>query len=389
VQVPPRDPLKLFATAIVALEREGVADPGRRLAMIRGWQTATLVVKNGELSAADLAAVREFAEARSFDLVHLPGMRAEEADRFNQLGEAYFHTGTQALLGPERDAFIARYKFDLRPATDDRPYFGDFFRWRALPEILALRLQGGAGLLEWGYLVLAATLAQAALLSTILILLPLAGGRLREAGSGRGRTAVYFLAIGLAFLFIEIAFIQRFTLFLGNPIYAVAVVLAGFLVFAGLGSACAPAFVRYLEGASIHMRLPPIRTAAFAVALVAIFYMAALSPMLDRLMLLTDVAKVPVALLLIAPLALPMGMPFPLGLARTPPALVPWAWAINGSASVLSAVLATILARQLGFQMVVVTASLLYVGAGLALRDLPAVPLEPQTNGTVTHKSAL
>ena len=114
------------------------------------------------------------------------------------------------------------------------------------------------------------------------------------------------------------------------------------------------------------MRIPPIRAAAFAVALVAIFYLAALPPVLDRLMPLPDVAKVPVALLLIAPLALPMGMPFPLGLARTPPALVPWAWAINGSASVLSAVLATILARQLGFQMVVVTASLLYVGAGLA-----------------------
>ena len=256
VQVPPRDPLKLFATAVVALEQEGVADPGTRLAMIRGWQTATLVVKNGELSAADLAAVRDFAEARSFDLVHLPGMRAEEADRFNQLGEAYFYTGTQALLGPERDAFIARYKFDLRPATDDRPYFGDFFRWRALPEILALRSQGGAGLLEWGYLVLAATLAQAALLSAILILLPLAGRRLREAGSGRGRTAVYFLAIGLAFLFIEIAFIQRFTLFLGNPIYAVAVVLAGFLVFAGVGSACAPAFARY-PGGHLGPHAPP------------------------------------------------------------------------------------------------------------------------------------
>jgi hypothetical protein len=380
VQVPPRDPLKLFATAVVALEQEGVADPGTRLAMIRGWQTATLVVKNGELSAADLAMVREFAEARSFDLVHLPGMRAGEAERFNQLGEAYFHTGTQALLGPERDAIIARYKFDLRPATDDRPYFGDFFRWRALPEILALRSQGGAGLLEWGYLVLAATLAQAALLSVILILLPLARRGLREAGNERGRTVFYFLAIGLAFLFIEIAFIQRFTLFLGNPVYAVAVVLAGFLVFAGLGSACTPALTRYLEDASARRHVPPIRVAAFGVALMATLYLVAVPPVLDWLMLLPDLAKVPVALLLIAPLALPMGMPFPLGLARTPPALVPWAWAINGSASVLSAVLATILARQLGFQMVVVTASLLYVGAGLALRDRPAASLEPQTS---------
>ena len=71
-------------------------------------------------------------------------MTAAEANRFNRLDqEPYFHAGTQALLGPERDVFIKRYKFDLRPATDDRPYFGDFFRWRALPEILALRARAG------------------------------------------------------------------------------------------------------------------------------------------------------------------------------------------------------------------------------------------------------
>jgi hypothetical protein len=325
--VPPRDPLKLLATAAVALEREGVPDPGARLAMVRGWQTATLVVKNGELGAADLAAVRGFAEARSFDLVHLPGMRAEEADRFNRVGEPSFHAGARALLGPERDAFIERYKFDLRPATDDRPYAGDFFRWRALPEILSLHARGGAGLLEWGYLVLAATLAQAALLGAVLILLPLAGRGLREARGARGRTAAYFLAIGLAFLLVEIAFVQRFTLFLGDPTRAVAVVLAGFLVFAGVGSAAAPALARRLEGASGRARVPPIRAAAVAVALVAALYLAALPPVLDRLMPLPDAIKVPLALLLIAPLAVPMGMPFPLGLARTPPALVPWAWA--------------------------------------------------------------
>ena len=75
-------------------------------------------------------------------------------------------------------------------------------------------------------------------------------------------------------------------------------------------------------------------------------------------------------------LAVPMGMPFPLGLARTPAALVPWAWAVNGSASVLSAVLATILARQFGFRAVVVAAALLYLAAALAARGRPAAPSE-------------
>lgn len=371
VKLPPRDSLKLFATALLALEQEGVPDPGRHLAMIRGWQTATLVVKRSELTPADLAAVRAFAEARSFDLVHLPGMTTAEANRFNRLEEPYFHAGTQALLGLERDVFLAHYKFDLRPATDDRPYFGDFFRWRALPEIVALRAQGGAGLLEWGYLILAMTLVQAAFLSAVLILLPLAGRELRAAPGERGRIATYYLTIGLAFLFIEIAFIQRFTLFLGSPLYAVAVALAGFLVFAGLGSAAAPMVDRASGRLRGCARLSGIGLAAVAVALIASAYLLVLPPLLDRLMPLPDLAKIMLALLLIAPLALPMGMLLPLGLVRTPAPLVPWAWAINGSASVLSAVLATILARELGFTAVVAVAILLYLGAAIAARGWP------------------
>jgi hypothetical protein len=369
VTVPPRDALKLFATVRLALEQNGVTEPGRRLAMLRGWQTVTLIVKNGELTAEERAAVRAFAEARSFDLVHLSGLIAADANRFNRLDQDDFHAGAQALLGPDRDAFIQRYKFDLRPATDDRPYFGDFFRWHALPEILALRAAGGAGLLEWGYLVLVATLVQAALLGGVLILLPLAVRGLPASHGEIWWTVSYFLSIGLAFLFIEIAFIQRFTLFLGNPLHAVSTGLAGFLVFAGLGSAGAPYLVRrFEERPSERWRLSPIGAAAGTVALVAVLYLVALPPLLERLVSLSAGFKVAVALLLIAPLAVPMGMPFPLGLSRTVPALVPWAWAINGSASVLSAVLATMLAREFGFRAVVIAASLLYGAAAVAAR---------------------
>ncbi|HYG87831.1 MAG TPA: hypothetical protein VD978_16350 [Azospirillum sp.] len=369
VTVPPRDALKLFATARLALEQNGVAEPGQRLAMLRGWQTVTLIVKNGDLTAEDCAAVRAFAEARSFDLVHLPGMTAAEANRFNRLDQDDFHAGAQALLGPDRDAFIARYKFDLRPATDDRPYFGDFFRWRALPEILALRAPGGAGLLEWGYLVLAATLVQAALLGGVLILLPVAVRGLPASHGEIWWTAGYFLSIGLAFLFIEIAFIQRFTLFLGNPLHAVSTCLAGFLVFAGIGSAVAPYLVSLFGERPWKGRLSPIGVVTGMVALVAVLYLVALPALLDRLVALPAPLKVAVALVLIAPLAVPMGMPFPLGLSHTAPALVPWAWAINGSASVLSAVLATMLAREFGFRAVVISASLLYGAAAAAARS--------------------
>jgi hypothetical protein len=77
------------------------------------------------------------------------------------------------VLGPQRKEFFRHYKFDVAPTTDDRPYFFDFFKWQALPELLERRTLGGAALLDWGYAVLVATLVQASVLALVLILTPL------------------------------------------------------------------------------------------------------------------------------------------------------------------------------------------------------------------------
>src|SRR5207249_4533944 len=226
--------------------------------------------------------------------------------------------------------------------------------------------------------ILVATLVQAGALSLLLILLPLwfLRGR-REPVSGRWRVALYFLAIGLAFLFVEIASIQRFILFLSHPLYATSVVLCGFLVFAGLGSGAAAALERRLTAWQIAPAISPINVAVGGIALVALAYLAVLPPLLDRLMPLADIAKIPISLALIAPLAFCMGMPFPLALSRLAahrPGLVPWAWGINGCASVLSAILATLCAMSFGFRAVVLIALALYFLAAATFRMSSAAP---------------
>src|SRR6266540_4655404 len=243
LKLPPRDSLRLFATAVSALERRGIGEPGAQLALVRSWNTTTLLVKNGPLTGEDTAKIRRFADERAFDLAFLPGMARAEANRFNILDQPYFFDGAVAFLGPTREDFLRDYTFDVRPTTDDRPYFFDFFKWRALPELLQRRALGGAALLDWGYLVLAVTLVQVTALALVLILAPLlwlGRNRPEPAALATWRVALYFLAIGFAFLFIEIASIQRFMLFLGHPVYAIPVMLAGFLFFAGLGSGIAP-----------------------------------------------------------------------------------------------------------------------------------------------------
>ena len=366
LKLPPRDSLKLFATAIEVLEQAGSLEPGAQLALIRGWQTSTLLIKSGAFTPMQIARLRAFAQARAFDMAWYPGMPAAEANRYNVLERPYLYEGAQALLSESRASFLDRYKFNIAPATDDRPYFFHFFKWRLLPELYELREQGALILLDAGYLILVATLAQALPVSAILILLPLIQLR-KTALPERTRLAGYFLALGFAFLFIEIAFLQRLTVFVTHPVYAAATVLSGFLIFAGLGSG----FSRYLDQVLARHALRAVTVAISVIVGLSLLYLVLLPMLFNAWIDWPLPAKVVVSLALIAPLAFFMGMPFPLGLARLAeraPAFIPWAWAINGCASVLSAILAALLAMHIGFGGVIMLAVGLYIIAALVWR---------------------
>ncbi|NND47686.1 MAG: SAM-dependent methyltransferase [Woeseiaceae bacterium] len=371
LKLPPRDSLKLVATVIDALKLTGISDPGKQLALIRSWNTSTLLVKNGAFTTEDVDSMREFARSRSFDTAWFPGIRASDVNRFNRLDIPYLHEGTTALLGEQAADYIEQYKFYIEPATDNRPYYFHFFKWATLPEVFALRKMGGAGLIEWGYLVLIATLLQAIIAGLVLILLPLSRvSRNWPARTGL-RMGTYFLLLGFGFLFIEMAFIQKFILFLSHPLYSVAVVLSGFLIFAGLGSAWSQRFAQLCKPSGRS----PVAMAAGSIALLALLYLLLLPFVFQRFIGNVDLVKIVISISLIAPLAFAMGMPFPLGLKRVAeaaPDFIPWAWGINGYASVISAVLATLLAIEFGFTFVIILALFIYAVAAAIFSLLPA-----------------
>ncbi len=365
LKLPPRDTLKLFATAIEALERNGVEDPKKHLVLIRGWQTSTLLIKNGIFSSVEIKELNRFCNERFFDTAYYHGLVKLGANRYNILDKPYFFQGTQALL-ENREEYYRDYKFDIRPASDDRPYFYHFFKWETLYEIFALRGTGGLQLLEWGYLVLVASLFQAVVASIVLILLPLIRYRKAEKNTmetSKKRVLVYFFALGLGFLFLEIYFIQRFILFLSHPLYTVAVVLSSFLIFAGLGSRYSK-HLGELKGYSKSARY-----GIFGIFVFGLFYVLMLDHIFGFLLTQTDSIKIAASVVLIAPLAFAMGMPFPMGLSelgRHSESLIPWAWGVNGCASVISAVAATLVAIHFGFTVVMVMALLFYLAAYLS-----------------------
>lgn len=363
ISLPPRDSLKLFNTAVTVLKGLGVGDASQHIVFIRNWQTATILVKKQPFNQNELDLLREFNRANAFDAVWMPGMESSEANRYNRLSSAIFHEAISAILSDEqRQKFLDNYKFNLEAATDDKPFFHHFFRWKTFNELLALRNQGGMPLIEWSYLVLFATLAISVVSSIVLILIPLLlfakKSQKPVTPVSRLRVVYYFFAIGIAFLMIEIAFMQKFVLLLHHPIYSYSAILAIFLLFAGIGSHVSG---RLLKSWRIKTVL---WFSCLGIGLLGLGYLWLLEPVFEIATTLAMPYKVLLSILLLGPLAFFMGMPFPAGLsllAEKAERYIPWAWGINGCASVISASLSTLLAIELGFNAVISIALALYL----------------------------
>ena len=362
IKLPPRDTLKLFATVMQALEMQRVSAPDQQLVLIRSWQTGTLLVKNGRFSKEELQKIEAFCKRLLFDRAYTPDLKREESNRYNQLSEPLFFDVTESLAVGHIEDISKNYKFNIEPATDDRPYFHHFFKWESFFEAMALRGEGGFTLIEWGYVILLITLIVTLFIGAIAILTPLLwlqpAPQPMRSQINPLRVLLYFSAIGLSFLFIEIAFMQRFLRFLHHPIYAISISLTAFLIFAGLGS---------LSSAPLSKRIGRLRLVGISIVgivALSLLYLLGLGWLFNALVHLSVVSKALATLALIAPLAFFMGVPFPLGLSLLideKHSLAPWAWAVNGYASVVSASLATLMAIHFGFTSVILLALAVYL----------------------------
>jgi len=365
-RTPPRDGLKVFDTAAEMLRARGLK-PSGRLAMIRSWATVTVLVSRRPFVADELNAIRRFCDDRGFDLCYLPGLNRDQANRNHILERPYYFEACRALVGPQRKAYLADYLFEIAATTDDRPYFFHFLRPRTLPILRQQLGRRSRAFVEIATIMLVAALLQALAMAAVFILLPLAPGvKALRRTPGKAAALGYFLMIGVGFMLLEMAFLQRLILYLGHPIYSAAVAIAGFLVFAGLGSML-----------SRRWRLGLRRLGAVAGAAVAMLGVGYLAGM-DGWLALTHGAAMWVRFALaagtIAPLALAMGHMLPTGMrlvSRATPALVPWCWAVNGLASVAATVAAPLLAMNVGFANVTIIAIICYAAAGALAGLLP------------------
>jgi hypothetical protein len=360
---PPRAELRLIAVAKEALERMG-KNPGHHLLAFRSWGTLTLLIKREAVVWQESQALRSFCRKLGFDLVYYPGMDQEEANIYNRFHTPIYFQGVQRVL-QEGKKFYEEYPFDLRPATDDRPFFHHYFRWGHLGAIYRLAGEKWPILIEGGYLV-PVVFFLALFLSLLFIVLPVMTGRhgIQKQTFGREQTVswlTYFASLGLGFMFVEISLIQKLILFLGHPVYSVSLVIFSLLLFAGCGSRLSLR-MRARASRSLKFILPLIITFLFLYALLLPKALSCFQgqPLLGRQGL---------TLLLIGPLGFLMGIPFPMGIrliGERWPTGIPWAWCVNGCASVLGSILPVIIALTWGFQAVFFLSALIY-GVGFLM----------------------
>lgn len=365
LQVPPSESLRAFALAVEAVEHTG-GTPSQSLVALRSYNQMLILVRQGSFTTAELGSVREFAGNRFFDLVYTPDVDPSEVNLYNVLLSPDYYLATTGLLqAADRMAWMEEYAFDTSPPTDDRPFFGHFYRWRQADEVLAMAGHvwqpfGGAG-----YLVLLGLLAVAIVAAGLLVVFPLL--RLGMASTPLGRRETFYRLstfgfLGLAFMLVEVPLLQRFILFLAHPSYAMATVLGAILMFSGLGSL-------------ISDRVPG-RVAMLSVVGLLLLYQLGLVQISETLLGLPLAARVILAVVGLGPLGILMGIPFPSSinsLQERAPGLTVWAWGINGALSVVASVLAALAALSWGFGRVLLLGGLCYLGAwlttGLATRS--------------------
>jgi hypothetical protein len=349
---PVRNAYRLLATISLLLDENDIAHPPHHVVAIRSWCAITFLVKKSPFKRDEINKVRLFCENRMFDPLVLPEKQEIERDKYNILQDTTFFTHVDQLLSHEKETLIRQYPYRIHPTTDDRPFFFQFVRFKQIPQLISSIREKNFPFLDIGYVLIILTFVQIVLIAAIFILLPLSFRPWKSRN--KKWVLMYFSGLGLAYMFLEMVFIQHFTFYFGEPTYAASATLGILLFTSGLGS--------YYSGKSQNnkkMRL----AIPLVIAAILVLYAFVLSPILTATIGIALPLKIMIAVVLLGTLGFFLGMPFPIGidyLSGKNTDDIPWAWALNGYFSVISTVLATIISVELGYLLLLSMAAFIY-----------------------------
>jgi hypothetical protein len=301
------------------------------------------LVKNTPFTEEKVHTITKWIEQLGFEMVY---------DPYTQRGNDY----EQLILADpqQRRLLISECKSNIKPCSDDRPFYFQYLRWKDLLQMSFIK-KGGASP-PMALLILLGSLVIVAVLSGLFIIFPLSRHRHIARSGGRAGIFVYFAALGLGFILLEIVLLQKLTVFLGGPAYSMSITLFTILLASGVGS--------FL---SRNWSARPFRLLANVIPLMIVtvgIELVLLGHAVPRLMYLSHPLRAMAAVVMIAPLGLLMGMPFPAGLRHVNnyrPELSSWAWGINACATVLGSVLCILISSLAGFTVVLLLGAAVYL----------------------------
>ena len=342
---------RLVALGRAALERRGVKNPERHLLLVTNrhhtplsvYPMGVVLVRKTPFGAAELAHVHELAKRMNFAIEVEPDRAATPLLR--------------ALATGSDPQLVEASQLNYGAPTDDQP----FFFYMARPSEWLRFGGGGRSPVSAAASILAALLVTVTVLTALCIALPLLLARIRLS-QGDGALLGYFAAIGMGFMLIEVSMLQRLIVFLGHPVYSLAVILFVLLLAGGIGS-----FVSGRLGDEALQRrgLPLLGLLAGVLALAGLL----IGPMLTMFAPAQTPVRIAASAALLAVMGFFLGMAFPLGMrlaTRLRPQLAPWLWGVNGATSVLASVLAVVIAMLSGISSAFWTGAACYVLAAAA-----------------------
>jgi len=320
---------RMLSLAMETLMDEHIANPRDHIFLAAVDNLATLIIARAPFTPAELAILTDTAHRLRFTILVSPQSPIKSPILSHIMA---------AATPLELDQAVANYPFDLSAPTDDRPFFFNQLRitrpasWLAIPEFGVHR----------GNLVATLTLIMVIMLSTILVLLTTIVPSLPSVCRVTPRIAmlgsIYFVLIGLGFMFVEIGLIQRISIYLGHPVYGMAIGLFGIIVSTGLGSLYSSR-LSLLTGARFQFWV-----GALGLYLILLPYWFPL--LVDRFAAGGILVRAVVSLMAIVPSGVLMGFGFPTGMEivnAIDSRPTPWFWAVNGAAGVLAAGIAVLI----------------------------------------------
>ncbi len=342
----PHEPYQTYRICAMATDVTKL-DLRNSVAVVSHGNLVNLVWKKGNLTKDEIEKIKAFCKRGDFKILYLPGMK----NKFS------------LLLDPSTYMeFVNSYPLDISPVTDDKPYFYLTDRWRYFWVYLSNYIRDGHTF-PVVFTIILTIVFLSFIFSIIFMLLPLYIYKRRSLRIPKSYAYVlYFSLIGLAFMFVEITLMNKFSLYLGHPAYSLSVVLFSILFFSGLGS---------WIGSRVKRSNMVLFWAIFSMVLIGVVYYLCM----DKILLLTlkwgILKRVLVTFLLIMPLALCMGVPFPTALKTLGEKynyFIPWAWGVNGVSSVLGSVLSLVISQTFGFWKTLLVALILYLFAFVFFR---------------------